>query len=224
MTNEIPFISKELLNNSLYTINEGYHWSNDFSPQFYIELAQRGLISTSMNYNEYGDILLPELQEAYAVLKFKNLHISKKVKKLFNKRHYIKISQDLDLFIPLLQAHHGKDSWFTESYIKMLYELKKYNLETDNFSLKTIILYNEENPVAGEIGYFIGSTYTSLTGFFNREYSNWGIFQLVLLAKKLEERGVSFWNLGHPYMDYKKKLGAIILKREDFMPMWKINI
>ena len=46
------------------------------------------------------------------------------------------------------------------------------------------------------------------------------IVQLVMLARRLEASGFEFWNLGHPYMDYKTKLGAEVLPRTRFLPRW----
>jgi len=66
-----------------------YYWSDEWSEEFYIRLAQLGFISTTYEVPNEGLILLPELQFAYAVLFFKNLHISKKVKKLLKRDDYI---------------------------------------------------------------------------------------------------------------------------------------
>lgn len=219
MSEEIPFITFSMLKQNS-TIKPGYFWSDDFSEDFYISLAKKGLISTSNNYKDFGDILLPEMQEAYAVLYFNNLYISKKIKKLFNSNFKLIINQDLDNFIPLLKNHHGVECWFTDSYIDLMYKLKRYSLIDNNFKLQTIFLKVDNIITAGEIGYFIGKTYTSLTGFYNRQFTNHGTFQLVLLAQELKKSGILFWNLGHPYMEYKTKLGANILQVEDFLSIW----
>lgn len=227
MSNSIPYISsdivfnKEFLNRYIYPdMDKTYYWIDDFSPHIYIELAKGGFISTSTYYDGIGNILLPEIQEAYAVLDFKNLHIGKKVKKLFKSNYELITSKELDIVIPLLSSYHGEESWLTGDYIDLMYRLNKYNLKDNNFELLTTLLYSDNEPVSGEVGYFIGRTYTSLTGFSNRDYNNWGTFQLVLLSKYLEGRGLDFWNLGHPYMEYKKRLGAKILKRDEFLSRW----
>ena len=76
--------------------------------------------------------------------------------------------------------------------------------------------------ISGEIGYIIGKTYTSLSGFSSDEkcYRNYGTAQLVLLAQYLQANGFSFWNLGQPYMDYKLALGAKIYERKAFLARW----
>ncbi len=199
-----------------------YYWTESFSPQIYIALAKKGFISVSCNLQKQ-DILLPEMQSAYAVLDFKNLRKRKKLNCLLKSDYSLKINKNLDIIIPKLIEHHGKECWLTESYIKMLYKLLNYSLDKDNFELATVLLYSNNTLTAGEIGYFIGKTYTSLTGFFNRNYKNWGSFQLFLLGKYLEERGLDFWNLGHPYMDYKLSLGAKILENSDFLNRWSLS-
>lgn len=217
----IPYISSSNINDCDFT--NRLYWSDEFTSSLYIELAKRGLISTSIPHEELGDILLPELQTEYAVLDFKNLHIGKKVKKLFSSEYELIIGQDLDSFIPQLLVHHGKECWFTKEYIKLIYNLCSATFNKHNFQLNTTLLYSSGQLASGEIGYFIGKTYTSLTGFSNKKFNNWGTFQMVLLAKKLEKMGIYFWNLGHPYMDYKIKLGAHILNRADFLNIWNIS-
>jgi len=61
-----------------------YYYNEDFDEEFYIDLALKGFIS--IWYEERGrEYLLPEMQFQYAVLDFKDLHISKKVQKLLKK-------------------------------------------------------------------------------------------------------------------------------------------
>ena len=74
--------------------------------------------------------------------------------------------------------------------------------------------------VAGGRGVRTGRVYTSLTGFMNRddpELSNVGKLQLFRLGEWLREDGFAFWNLGHPYMQYKIDLGGAIVQRPDFL-------
>jgi len=43
---------------------------------------------------------------------------------------------------------------------------------------------------------------------------------MTLLSQYLEKNQYSFWNMGHPYMQYKIDLGAKILSREEFLIKW----
>jgi hypothetical protein len=89
-----------------------------------------------------------------------------------------------------------------------------------------VYIESEGNIVAGEIGYIIGKTYTSLSGFSSKQkkHNNYGTAQLVLLAQYLQEQGFSFWNLGQPYMDYKLALGAKVYERKTFLERWLSSI
>ncbi|MBN2618651.1 MAG: hypothetical protein JXR64_10130, partial [Spirochaetales bacterium] len=72
--NPIPYINipvhgnNQLIMNAIYSdLNNNYYWSDNFSPNLYIFLAQAGFISTSTYIENFGDILLPEIQKSYAV-------------------------------------------------------------------------------------------------------------------------------------------------------------
>ena len=77
--------------------------------------------------------------------------------------------------------------------------------------------------IGGEVGYTIGGAYTSLSGFLDRgnPVSNtMGTVQLLTLARLLQKNGYEFWNLGHPHMEYKVRIGAKILPRPEFLKRW----
>jgi len=208
-------------------MTNNYYWSEDWSEEFYIELARAGFISTTYDTNE-GLVLLPELQFEYAILDFKNLHISKKVKKLLTRDDYtLCFNTRFNEVIDKFSLFH-KYNWLKENYSSLMKKLFKNSDARDDFKILSVELISKETGelIAGEIGYKIGKTYTSLSGFSSKEkkYTNYGTLQLILLAKYLQKEGFSFWNLGHPHMQYKQKLGSITHKREDFLARWKKEI
>ena len=215
---------ENILFNHIYAnLNSNYYISDDFSAEFYISQAFCGFIATSINLQDKF-YLLPEMQFEYAILDFENLHISKKVKKLLNKNDFIfSINTNIDKLIKNIQIHH-KSNWLTIEYYEIIKNLEKYKDININFEIMSIELWDESNNIliAGEIGYKIGSIYTSLTGFClkDKRYNNFGKLQMVLLALYLEKNNFSFWNLGHPYMQYKFDLGAISYSREEFLKRW----
>lgn len=73
-------------------------------------------------------------------------------------------------------------------------------------------------PVAGEIGYLVGSAFVSLTGF--RKASGAGTVQLAALGAFLTQAGVRIWDLGMP-LGYKLALGGVPLPRSRFLPLFE---
>jgi len=211
------YFEKEIVQN----MKNNYYWSDDWSDSFYIQLAKAGFISTTYDTNG-GLVLLPELQYDYAVLDFKNLHISKKVQKLISKNEYIfSLNTRFSEVIDKISITH-KYNWLKDEYAHLLEKL--YVGKYENFKLISVELISKSTNelIAGEIGYMIGQTYTSLSGFSSRErkFNNYGTLQLVLLAHYLEENNFLFWNLGHPHMEYKKRLGCKIFNRVEFLKKW----
>ena len=214
-----------IIKNHIYAdLNSNYYFSDDFSEEFYIKLASLGFISTTTIYQEYL-YLLPELQFEYAVLHFKDLHISKKVQKLINQNNYtLTINKQIDEVLKKLDEYH-EPNWLIDEYQTLIKKLLNYKHQNIDFEIKSFELIEKDTNklIAAEIGYKIGRTYTSLTGFSakDKKYRNCGKLQLVYLAKYLEENDYSFWNLGHPYMQYKFDLGAKEYKRAEFLKIWE---
>jgi hypothetical protein len=132
--------------------------------------------------------------------------------------------EEEELLLPEIQFINKlhRHNWLTPKYLNTL---KASQGVDENFKVISALIRDEEEVVAGEIGYMIGKTYTSLSGFSKREkeYHNYGTTQLVLLALYLQKNGFAFWNLGQSYMPYKLMLGAKIFEREDFLKRWYVE-
>ena len=209
-------LSKDITNN--------YYWCDDWSEELYVELAKKGFVSTTYDTKD-GLVLLPELQYEYGILDFKNLHISKKVQKLIKEDKYtLSFNTKFEEVISELSKQH-KYNWLKDEYVELLNNLYLKRDNTNAFKIYAVELIDKDTKelIAGEIGYSIGKTYTSLSGFSDKDkkYNNCGKLQLVLLSQHLQNKGFSFWNLGHPHMEYKKKLGSISYKREIFLRRWE---
>ena len=209
----------QILHNFIYPdMFKNYYWSDDFSAEYYIAKAKAGFIAVT-DYYEEEELLLPEIQFNYALLDFDDLHISTKVKKLLQTKNLqLEVSQNLDEVVEGINTLH-QYNWLTPKYLNTL---KASQGLDENFKVISALIRDEDEVVAGEVGYMIGKTYTSLSGFSKREkeYRNYGTAQLVLLALYLQKNGFSFWNLGQCYMPYKLMLGAKIFERGDFLKRW----
>jgi Leu/Phe-tRNA-protein transferase len=82
--------------------------------------------------------------------------------------------------------------------------------------LYSIEVWNQETGelAAGELGYTVGSIYTSLTGFSAQDSA--GSVQLAALGRLLSSIGFTMWDLGMD-MDYKQGLGSQNIPRQDFL-------
>ena len=217
--------NKNTLVNFIYSnTNVSYYYSDIFDEDFYINLARVGFICVSHS-EDNKQYLVPEMQKEYAVMDFFDLHISKKVNKLLKQKelYSFSVSKNIQKIVNGIKKYH-KDNWIEKDYLKLLFQLKDYKHKHIDFEIICCELTCNQtnNLIAGEIGYRINSTYTSLSGFTTREkrYTNYGKLQMTLLAQYLENNNYSFWNMGHPYMQYKLDLGAHILTREKFLIRW----
>lgn len=195
-----------------------YYWTDDWTPEFYAHCAYQGFIAVST-----GGFLVPEMQKAYALLDWENLHISSHVRKLIKQSRFsLHLNPDPRKVISAVQEHH-ENCWMGEEYRNLLLQLAEGSEHLNCRVLSVELLDKEQNLVAGEIGYITGRIYTSLSGFSSRwkEHRNTGTLQMVMLAQHLQDQGFDFWNMGHPYMDYKLQLGARILPRDAFLSRWK---
>jgi len=209
-------ILEEMIYPDMY---RNYYWSDDFSATYYVAQAKAGFIAVTEQF-EGRELLIPEIQYSYALLDFKDLHIGRKVKRLLRQRNlHLQITTGLDEVAEGINRYH-KRSWLSPKYLATL---KATHELPEDFQMISVAIKEEGKIIAGELGYIIGNTYTSLTGFSSREklYRNYGTAQLVLLANYLEAEGFAFWNLGQPYMDYKLALGAKIYTRGAFLERWQ---
>jgi len=224
-------LEEEFLREQFYpNLQRTFYWSDNWSPDFYVALARAGFISISRQDPKHGALLLPELQLRYAVLDWENLHVSRRLQKLMRSDQFkdqgieLRIVHDHERVLDRVLDYHGRrTTWLTRPYRDLLAQLS--SADSAGFALQGVELWSNDQDllVAGEFGYTLGRTYTSLSGFCTRPDPHWrgfGTLQMVLLANRLKDRGFAFWNMGHPSQAYKRALGARLLKRGTFLKRW----
>jgi Leu/Phe-tRNA-protein transferase len=190
------------------------------------------------------DYLLPKLHEQRCVIDLSNhgsgLHISKSVKKKAG-RFQLTINKAFDDVVAGCRTQHGATCWLYPplvSAFKIIHEQSKVDTsssfrtnvisddndddETDStprlchLRFYSIEVWNKETGqlAGGELGYSVGSIYTSLTGFSAEDSA--GSVQLAALGSLLHHQNFILWDLGME-MDYKKKLGSTLMCRDDFV-------
>ncbi|MFT4550088.1 MAG: Leu/Phe-tRNA-protein transferase [Pseudoalteromonas tetraodonis] len=206
------------------------YWTIDWSTEFYIAQAKAGFIATSieLDFEEPVRILLPEIQHAYAVLDWENLHVSRSMRRWMNRAACEDGAFELRVGIDFREVLKGiakshPDNWMDGCYHDLLGKLAAQ--EWDGFELLPVGMFDGVGKlVAGEMGIRTGKVYTSLTGFMDRsdpDLANVGKLQLFRLGEWLRDEGFAFWNLGHPYMQYKIDLGGRVVKRNEYLARFR---
>jgi len=234
----IQYLPREVLRHpalleSLYRdFEHDLYWSDCWDPDFYVELARRGFITVAVHHPELGELMIPEMQEAYAVLDWERLHRSRSLRRWLRTPGAdalgleLRVAPDCVRVLERLLDYHGADCWLGPAYRALMRALP---FEPEGgFALHGIELWStrREELVAGELGYTIGRTYTSLSGFCRRdgpEQRHLGTLQIVRLAERLRDAGYAFWNLGQP-MAYKRALGARFVPRLDFLARYLAEV
>lgn len=195
-------------------------YSPHFHPAIIAHLMMEGFLPIAT-----PDLCLPKLHEQRClVFPLSDLHVSRSVRKKC-KRFTITLNQCLDRVVAGCRQQHGPSCWL---YPKLVQAFESIHRASNGFPTKledqrtipvriiSVEVWNNDTDelVAGEVGYTVGSMYTSLTGFSAQDSA--GSVQLLTLGRLLQESGFQLWDLGME-MDYKKSLGCSLLPREQFV-------
>lgn len=228
------FLSPQILASVIYEdIEQSWYWTDSWSPRFYIDLARCGFITICTDHPDSGLILLPQMHIQSALLDWPERRMSRSFASFVRSSLQpldarLRITRNLDAALEALDRAWNTQSWLYPRYRTLLLEAARLG-DAEGFYPVAVEL-RAKHPLsgvhelaAGELGYVIGKTYTSLSGFMQPDRKTWnnmGKIQLHALAHILERVGFSFWNLGQSQMQYKVDLGARIVERSEFLPRW----
>lgn len=211
-----------------------YHGDFCFSVIFHHVLVSQLMIEGFLTIAGPG-YLLPKLHEHRCVIDLPNaFHISKSTRKKAN-RFYITINKAFDDVVAGCHEQHESTCWLYPQLVqafRCIYDQCQQN--TPSFSYVTKIIGDNSSPrpchlrfysievwnketgnlAGGELGYTVGSIYTSLTGFSAEDSA--GSVQLAALGCLLMQHNFTMWDLGME-MEYKKGLGSALIPRKDFV-------
>jgi len=197
-------------------------WSLDWSPSFFCELAYEGFIPASTEIQSDDakvQVLLPWWDRQRSILDFRNLHVSRQVRKRA-KTHRLTVDAAFDdVMLGIVQQH--SEDWFFRAerwVLRSLFHGEGARLTSADraVTIHSFELWDSEGKlVAGDLGYTVGAIYTSMTGFRKQHSKGAGEVQLVLTALFLKKLGYAWMDLGMN-MKYKQHLGAHIVGRVEF--------
>lgn len=156
------------------------------------------------------EFLLVKCHTRRCVLRFEDLHIGRSTRRRARGLR-IRTDHDFDRCLAETVEFHP-ERWLTDLLCQSLRVLHRE--PAHGIAMHSVEIFSGRQLVAGEIGYTCGTAYTSLSGF-HRE-SGTGSVQLACLGRALAAGGFSFWDLGME-VEYKLRLGARMLAREEFM-------
>jgi len=180
-----------------------------FDPEFISSICQHGFYPMSTMFNG-KPVLLIKAHRQRCILILKNLHISRKAKK---KSHPFTLTVDkaFDQCLTCINEQHD-DNWLypplAESF-KAIFYSGQFKTR-----LHSIELWEKDILVAGEIGFVVGGSYASLSGFYNKDSA--GTIQMCATGKLLMQCGFVFWDLGMS-LEYKLRLGANVVQGDRFL-------
>lgn len=168
--------------------------------------------------------MLPKLHRRRCVIRLPDgLHVKKSLRKK-SKRFSLSVNRAFDSVIQGCHDQHGSACWLYPPLVKAFRELNQAGCldamvlpgnTTCPVRMYSIEVWNDEGVlVGGELGYTVGSIYTSLTGFFTQD--NAGSVQLAALGRLLSQVGFTLWDLGMD-MNYKQELGSQLMPRSEFV-------
>lgn len=156
-------------------------------------------------------ILLPKLHQERCIVNFEDLHVTRSART--NSRNYqLSVDTAFDKVVEKCLEQHG-ESWLHPPIVDGFKRLFRSG-GVGQVKMHSIEVTREGQLVAGELGYSVGKTYCSLSGF--TAVGGSGSVQCLGLALLLHERGFDFWDLGMG-MEYKVKMGAREISRVDFL-------
>ncbi len=203
--------------------------SMSFEPDFVDSLCAAGFIPMAMNDGGEDEYLIPKLHAVRSVMEPRDIAVTRTARRE-SSRYSFGLDARFGEVLEACVATHG-DDWLRPPLQAAWMELFRTRQER-RCRFASMELYSRSGPagpdgrlvardmelVAGEIGVFVGSCYTSLTGF--RRESGSGTVQLVAAARFLEASGVALWDLGMP-LDYKATIGAHNVSRGEFSALFR---
>lgn len=189
--------------------------SISFDPDFIDSLCVSGFITMATSDEVEGEYLIPKMHTIRSVMDPRDFRLTRTARRE-SARYSFGLDSRFEEVLEACVATHGED-WLRPPLREAWVELfRTRSGRRSRFS--SMELYLGGRLVAGEIGVFAGTCYTSLTGF--RREPGSGTVQLAATARCLEAAGVTLWDLGMP-LEYKAVLGAHNVSRAEFIAQFR---
>lgn len=189
---------------------------SEHSPALIAKAAWHGFLPM---FSKREDLLLLKLHRSRTVLAPQSVHIGRQSRKKAA-QFRLSVNEAFDEVVTLVERHtftnRPGDSWLIPRYSELYKSVNRLPDELRRgVQFHSVELWHKQSGklAAGEIGYTVGSIYSSCTGFaLKDEFPGSGTLQLCALGMLLERNGIQLWDLGME-MDYKLELGGQVHPR-----------
>lgn len=204
--------------------------SESFDPGFVDSLSSSGFIAMATS-EEGSEFLVPKLHVLRSVMEPRDFRLTRTARRE-SSRYEFDVDRRFGEVLAACVATHG-EGWLRPPLMDCWLKLFE-SRDSRRARFASMELYRRAAPddrdqlvardlvardlVAGEIGVFVGASYTSLSGF--RRESGSGTVQLAATARYLEAAGARLWDLGMP-LDYKATIGARNVSRSEFLSLFR---
>eukprot|EP01120_Amphizonella_sp_Union-15-10_P017331 TRINITY_DN9598_c0_g1_i1.p1 TRINITY_DN9598_c0_g1~~TRINITY_DN9598_c0_g1_i1.p1 ORF type:complete len:349 (+),score=57.10 TRINITY_DN9598_c0_g1_i1:47-1093(+) len=191
--------------------NQEFGFSETFHPKFIDAVCCFGYFPMAIAIMNDKYAMAIKCHRKRCIVTLGNFKISKSTRRRA-KNYSITANHAFEKSVNLCVDRHG-DNWLCKplrkAFIHMFFDRKQYKTQLHSFEV-----WRDDEIVAVELGYSVGSIYTSLTGAYTE--SNCGMVQLYCTGKVLQKLGFKIWDFGMA-MEYKMDLGASLVPREEWL-------
>ncbi|AFZ79584.1 leucyl/phenylalanyl-tRNA--protein transferase, putative [Theileria equi strain WA] len=195
-------------------------WSPYVEGDFMFRLLCEGFIPIAIKIEWIMDgkvILMPKMHNYRCCIKPLEIVMTKKGKRCAKDMN-VTLNCAFNEVLNGIVEQHGENWLYPE--IRREFERIYYAPESvgaTSGSLNSVEVWKDGVLVAGEIGFVVGSAYTSISGFHKLPSS--GTFQMYALAAILHFQSFELWDLGM-ILPYKLTMGAKTVGRREFLEVF----
>lgn len=137
------------------------------------------------------------------------------------KKFSVSVNTCWERVVELIRSKHGH-CWLVPQLADSLQYIMNHEEEFPHMRMLTWEVWAGESDelVAVELGYVVGSVYTSMTGAYEEAYSGAGMVQLAVTGQYLKRNQFDYWDFGMS-MNYKEDIGGYCVPRKEWLNIVK---